>query len=83
MAKIEITCVEANCNATFTVSDGEQRWYEERGLSLPKRCKACRSARKGEKARRGTEREGNPPTPEGRRGGRGQREHRRSRYDDD
>ena len=50
-----LTC--ADCNQPFTFSAGEQQFFQERGMSEPKRCKACRQARKAE---RGT-------------GGRGQR----------
>jgi hypothetical protein len=38
------SCVE--CGRSFVCSYDEQRWFLERGLSLPKRCKACRSARR-------------------------------------
>ncbi len=41
-----IKCVE--CGRTFIWSYGEQRYYKERGLSPPKRCKACRARRRHE-----------------------------------
>jgi CxxC-x17-CxxC domain-containing protein len=40
----EITCAE--CGTTFTFTEREQEYYNERNLSQPKRCKACRDARR-------------------------------------
>ncbi len=37
---IEVQCVD--CGQTFTITAGEQRFFLEKGLALPKRCKACR-----------------------------------------
>ena len=42
-----IECVE--CGRTFIWSCGEQRYYKERGLSPPKRCKECRARRRRER----------------------------------
>ena len=42
-----LTC--ADCNQPFTFSAGEQQFFQERGMSEPKRCKACRQARKAER----------------------------------
>jgi len=39
-----LTC--ADCSQPFTFSAGEQQFYQERGMSEPKRCKDCRQARK-------------------------------------
>lgn len=39
-----LTC--ADCSQPFTFSAGEQQFYQERGMSEPKRCKECRQARK-------------------------------------
>jgi hypothetical protein len=39
-----LTC--ADCSQAFTFSAGEQQFYQERGMSEPKRCKECRQARK-------------------------------------
>lgn len=36
-----IECVD--CGRTFCWSAGEQQYYQERGLSAPKRCKECRA----------------------------------------
>ena len=41
-----IRCVD--CGRTFTWSHGEQRFYKERGLTAPKRCKDCRARRRRE-----------------------------------
>jgi uncharacterized membrane protein YgcG len=39
-----LTC--ADCSQQFIFSAGEQQFYQERGMSEPKRCKDCRQARK-------------------------------------
>jgi CxxC-x17-CxxC domain-containing protein len=39
-----LTCVQ--CGTTFSFSEGEQQFYQERGYSLPKRCKPCRDQAK-------------------------------------
>jgi CxxC-x17-CxxC domain-containing protein len=39
-----LTCVQ--CGTTFTFTEGEQQFYQERGYSLPKRCKSCREQAK-------------------------------------
>jgi uncharacterized membrane protein YgcG len=39
-----LTC--ADCSQPFTFSAGEQQFFQERGMSEPKRCKECRQARK-------------------------------------
>lgn len=38
------TC--AGCGQGFTLSYEEQRWYQEQGWSLPRRCEECRSRRR-------------------------------------
>lgn len=40
----------ADCGSRFTVTLGEQEYLAERGLSLPRRCKACRQRRRALKA---------------------------------
>jgi hypothetical protein len=40
MADKAITC--GNCGQTFTLGSGEQEFYQQRGLSEPKRCGTCR-----------------------------------------
>lgn len=41
---IEKECPD--CGKKFIFSAGEQRFYEEKNLVPPKRCKECRDARK-------------------------------------
>ena len=41
------TCVD--CGRTFTLTDSELAFYQEKGLSEPKRCKACRDKKKTRK----------------------------------
>ena len=36
----------ADCKLPFTFSAGEQSFYGEKGLSVPKRCKSCRVAKR-------------------------------------
>lgn len=38
------TCKD--CGEEFTIKVGEQKFYEEKGLQLPVRCKSCRDVRK-------------------------------------
>lgn len=40
------TCID--CGKGFTLSHEEQRWYQEQGWALPKRCEDCRSRRRRE-----------------------------------
>jgi CxxC-x17-CxxC domain-containing protein len=47
MADQQITC--RDCNASFTFTEGEQAFYQERGLAAPQRCKDCRQKRKSER----------------------------------
>jgi CxxC-x17-CxxC domain-containing protein len=47
MADQQITC--RDCGAAFTFSEGEQAFYQERGLAAPQRCKDCRNKRKNER----------------------------------
>ncbi len=37
---IKVECVM--CGRRFIIDGGEQKWYEKRGLNLPKRCPRCR-----------------------------------------
>jgi hypothetical protein len=43
----QILC--ADCGQPFLLTTGEQEFYQERGMSEPKRCKDCRQARKAER----------------------------------
>jgi len=40
----KLVCVD--CGAEFTFNVGEQRYFESKGLSVPKRCPKCRQKRK-------------------------------------
>jgi hypothetical protein len=44
MEMIEAICTD--CRTAFTIDVGEQRFFEARGYSLPKRCPACRQAKR-------------------------------------
>ena len=43
---IKKTIICKDCGKDFTLSVGEQKFYEEKGLSHPIRCKDCRLKRK-------------------------------------
>ena len=43
----KIKCID--CNKDFIFTAGEQEFFEEKGYSVPIRCKDCRSKRKAEK----------------------------------
>lgn len=40
----EITCID--CGKTFELNEADIRFFEDRGLTLPKRCEACRKQRR-------------------------------------
>ena len=44
----QLTC--SDCGQEFTFSSEDQAFFQERGYSAPKRCKACRQAKKNEQA---------------------------------
>lgn len=46
MEYIEKTIICKDCGKSFTLSIGEQKFYEEKGLTHPIRCKECRAKRK-------------------------------------
>lgn len=39
----------ADCGQSFNFSQGEQEFYQQKGMSEPKRCKECREAKKAER----------------------------------
>lgn len=39
-----LLCVD--CKAQFQFTEGEQKWFTEKGFKDPKRCRPCRDARK-------------------------------------
>lgn len=43
-AALELRCVD--CGLSFAMSPGEQRYFDERDLDLPRRCQPCRQARR-------------------------------------
>jgi len=45
----QIECID--CGQEFTFTEGEQDFYQEKGLYPPKRCKKCRSKKRAEKER--------------------------------
>jgi NAD-dependent SIR2 family protein deacetylase len=47
MADKQITCVD--CGQKFNFSEGEQEFFQQKGMSEPKRCKECRQAKKAER----------------------------------
>lgn len=49
MAALELTCVERGCGTEFSLSDAEQNFFRDKGLSIPKRCRECRQKRKAQK----------------------------------
>jgi hypothetical protein len=54
MSDITLKCVEKDCGQEFTFSESEQKFYAEKQLQQPKRCKACRERRKQEKLSQGS-----------------------------
>jgi hypothetical protein len=44
MADKQIKC--GSCGQTFTLASGEQEFYQQRGISEPKRCATCRGQRR-------------------------------------
>lgn len=45
--EIPRTCKD--CGDKFTIEESEARWFEEKGMTLPKRCAECRKKRKAER----------------------------------
>ncbi|MFA6325414.1 MAG: zinc-ribbon domain containing protein [Candidatus Paceibacterota bacterium] len=39
-----LTCVD--CGEDFEFTDGEEKFYEEKGFASPKRCRKCRNKKK-------------------------------------
>lgn len=40
----QIKCID--CEETFTLTEGESEWYQQKGFNEPKRCKDCREKKK-------------------------------------
>ncbi len=51
MPDITLTCKD--CNQPFVFSEGEQKYYQDRGLAIPKRCSRCRLRRRASSSSRG------------------------------
>jgi len=47
MADKTLTC--SDCGQKFNFSQGEQDFFQQKGMSEPKRCKECRQAKKAER----------------------------------
>ena len=63
MPDITLTCKD--CNQPFVFSEGEQKYYQDRGLAIPKRCSRCRLRRRSALTRSVTiPREEQKPEPE-------------------
>jgi hypothetical protein len=41
LKRLKRECID--CGRRFAIDGGEQKWYEKRGLVLPKRCSRCRT----------------------------------------
>lgn len=44
MSDQTINCID--CKKDFQFTEGEARFFQDRGLKRPRRCKECRTARK-------------------------------------
>ena len=44
METIKKNCKD--CEREFEITEGEQKFYSEKGFELPARCKECRAAKK-------------------------------------
>ena len=50
---IRLTCKQ--CGKEFTMEDSEIRFFKEKNLQLPKRCKECRDKNKRERAKQSSQ----------------------------
>ena len=46
------TTIMCICGTPFTFTEGEAKWYQEKGFEPPKRCKACRIKKKEQRQER-------------------------------
>lgn len=53
-----LTCVE--CGKEFIFTEGEQKFYEEKGFQEPHRCKECRQKAKERRAARSKQNQEEP-----------------------
>lgn len=42
----EVQCRESDCRLLFALTAGEQRFYAQKGLNMPRRCPACRAKKR-------------------------------------
>lgn len=47
---VKIKCQD--CGTEFIFNIAEQKWYEDKGFTSPKRCRYCRNRRKNEQYKR-------------------------------
>lgn len=40
------TCIESDCGKQFLLTEGEERFFTDKGLFVPKRCPECRKKRR-------------------------------------
>ena len=52
MSDLTQTCCERECGASFVISEGEQTFFVQNNMQLPRRCRECRERRKA--ARQGS-----------------------------
>lgn len=57
MPDMNLVC--RDCSTSFSFTEGEQRFYQEKGFSAPVRCGECRLRRKAEKTMSGATGSGN------------------------
>lgn len=53
MPELTLKCVD--CQAEFTFTEKDQKFFAEKGYQAPKRCKACRIMKKAARAADGGE----------------------------
>ena len=56
-----ITCMM--CGDVFSLREGEQDFFAQRGLDLPKRCPPCRAERKAQSTQEGSRQSHSSPSP--------------------
>jgi hypothetical protein len=55
----EIVCID--CGNSFEFTDGEEKFYQEKGLVPPKRCSKCRLKKRAERESGSGESSHRPP----------------------
>jgi len=51
MSVMFIECKD--CGKKFEIEEKEQQWYEDKGLTLPKRCTGCRQKNRERREKEG------------------------------